>query len=336
MLLRSNAVEVNMLLKTIKQTSSAAEKFRELHVPRTGPLETVVTLTGERLVSKYGSNNNILAYVPLRDSWVTLSDLHLPRHGHGAAVCQGSLYLVGGVSENVSAPSHMCRFSPLRNKWCCDVADLPRPVSFAAVVSLDNKLFVIGGKDCCNTALRKTQRYNPERNQWDYIADLNVPRVSHCATVLDDFIYVISGDKANFKSCERYDSTVMRWRLLPHMTTSRQQPAVHALGRKILVVGGYSGSNYRMHTTCEVFDPKKYLWSLVPGLGVPRAGCGITCMADQVYVFGGSNGRSILNTLDSVECYSEEDKDWRKVTVIPEAIVAPQVAMLRMPTKYLT
>lgn len=325
-----------MLLKTIKQTSSAAEKFRELHVPRTGPLETVVTLTGERSVSKYGSNNNILAYVPLRDSWVTLSDLHLPRHGHGAAVCQGSLYLVGGVSENVSAHSHVCRFSPLRNKWCCDVADLPRPVSFAAVVSLDNKLFVIGGKDCCNTALRKTQRYNPERNQWDYIADLNVPRVSHCATVLDDFIYVISGDKANFKSCERYDSTVMRWRLLPHMTTSRQQPAVHALGRKILVVGGYSGSNYRMHTTCEIFDPKKYLWSLVPGLGVPRAGCGITCMADQVYVFGGSNGRSILNTLDSVECYSEEDKDWRKVTVIPEAIVAPQVAMLRMPTKYLT
>lgn len=335
-LLRSNAVEVNVLLKTIKQTSSASEKFRELHVPRTGPLETVVALTGGRSVSKYGSNNSVLAYIPLRDSWVTLSNLHIPRHGHSAAVCQGSLYLVGGVCRNVSAHSHVCRFSPLRNKWYCDVADLPHPVSFAAVVSLDEKLFVIGGKDCCNTALRRTQCYNREHNQWHFVADLNLPRDSHCATVLNDSIYVISGDKENFKSCERYDSTIMRWNLLPDMTMSRQQPAVHALRGKVLVVGGYAGSNYSMHTTCEIFDPKKFQWSLVPGLGVPRAGCGITCVADHVYVFGGSNGRSILNTLDSVECYNEEDKEWRKISVIPETIVAPQVAVFRMPRKYLT
>ena len=117
---------------------------------------------------------------------------------------------------------------------------------------------------------------------------------------------------------------------------SRQQPAVHALRGKVLVVGGYAGSNYSMHTTCEIFDPKKFQWSLVPGLGVPRAGCRITCVADHVYVFGGSNGRSILNTLDSVECYNEEDKVWRKISVIPETIVAPQVAVFRMPRKYLT
>ena len=335
MLLRRNAVEVNSLLKAVKRTSVTSDEFRELWMPRTGPLETVVILTGGRSVSKYGLHSSVLVFMPLRDSWVTLPNLHLPRHSHGAAVCQGSLYLVGGVCGNISAHPHVCRFSPLSNKWYCDVADLPHPVSCAAVVTLQNKLFVIGGKDCCNTALRKTQCYNPEIDQWDYVADLNLPRDSHCATVLDDFIYVVSGDKTNFKSCERYDSAIMKWSLLPDMTTPRQQPAVQAIGGKILVVGGFTGSNYSMHTTCEIFDPNQNLWSLVPGLVVPRAGCGITCVAGHVYVFGGSNGRSILNTLDSVERYSAEDKEWTKVSVIPETVVAPQVALIRMPRKYL-
>lgn len=54
-----------------------------------------------------------------------------------------------------------------------------------------------------------------------------------------------------------------------------------------------------------------------------------------MYVFGGSNGRSVLNTLDSVECYNSEEDEWKKVSVIPETVIAPQVALIRMPRKYL-
>lgn len=164
---------------------------------------------------------------------------------------------------------------------------------------------------------------------------MNVPRDNHCATVLDDSIYVISGDKPGFGSCECYDSSTNKWNLLPDMTLPRQQPAAQAIGGKIMVVGGFHGANYRMHTTCEIFNPKQNLWSLVPGLVVPRAGCGITYVSDHVYVFGGSNGRSVLNTLDSVECYSTEENEWKKVSVIPETVIAPQVALIRMPKKYL-
>jgi len=164
---------------------------------------------------------------------------------------------------------------------------------------------------------------------------MNIPRESHCATVLNDAIYVISGDKLNFQSSEFYDVSTNKWNLLPDMTLPRQRPAAQAIGGKIMVVGGFQGANYKMHTTCEIFDPKQNLWSLVSGLVVPRAGCGITCVKSHVYVFGGFNGRSVLNTLDSVERYNAEENEWKKVSVIPETVITPQVAVIRMPRKYL-
>ena len=194
---------------------------------------------------------------------------------------------------------------------------------------------MIGGRDKCSNTLSKTQCYNPRRNQWDCVSDMNIPRENHCATVLNDVIYVISGDRWNFQSCESYDVSTNKWNLLPDMTLSRKQPAAQAIDGKIMVVGGFQGTNYRLHTTCEIFDPKQNLWSLVSGLVVPRAGCGITCVKSHVYVFGGSNGRSVLNTLDSVERYSVEENEWKKVSVIPETVITPQVAVIRMPRKYL-
>ena len=316
--------------------SIPSNSFGASQVARTGPLETVVILTGGISVSRYGLQNNFLAFMPSRDSsWVTLPDLHLPRHSHGVAVCKGSLYITGGVCGNIAAHRHVCRFSPLRNKWRCDVSDLPHPVSCGAVVSLQNKLFVIGGRDQCNNTLAKTQCYNPRHNQWYCVSDMKFPRENHCATVLNDAIYVISGDKLNFQSCEFYDVSKNKWSLLPDMTLPRQRPAAQAIGGKIMVVGGFQGSNYRLHTTCEIFDLKQNLWSLVSGLVVPRAGCGITCVKGHVYVFGGSNGRSVLNTLDCVERYSAEENEWEKVSVIPETVITPQVAVIRMPRKYL-
>lgn len=333
-LLQRNAICVDLLPNNPAGTTSIYA-LGASQTPRTGPLEIVVILTGGKSVSRYGLQKNFLAFRPSRDSWVTLPDLHLPRHSHGVAVCEGSLYITGGVCGNIAAHHHVCRFSPRRNKWRCDVSDLPYPVSCSAVVSLQNKLFVIGGRDKCNNTLTKTQCYNPRRNQWDCVADMNIPRESHCATVLNDAIYVISGDKLNFQSSEFYDVSTKKWNLLPDMTLPRQRPAAQAIGGKIMVVGGFQGANYKMHTTCEIFDPKQNLWSLVSGLVVPRAGCGITCVESHVYVFGGSNGRSVLNTLDSVERYSAEENEWKKVSVIPETVITPQVAVIRMPGKYL-
>lgn len=45
------------------------------------------------------------------------------------------------------------------------------------------------------------------------------------------------------------------------------------------------------------------------------------CFKSYVYVFGGFNGCLVLNILDSVECYSVEENEWKKVFVIFEIVI---------------
>lgn len=336
--LRNNSITLNSLLN-INNVSVSASEFnlnRHFHVARTGPLETAIILSGgDKSYLKQRLQNSFVAFLPLPDIWVTLPDLHLLRHGHGAAVCQGALYLVGGVSGNVSAHSHVCQFSLVENRWNCVVADLPHPVSFSAVVSVQNKLFVIGGRDGFDKILSKTQCYDPLHNQWHCVKDMNFPRDNHSATVLDDSIYVISGNRQNFRSCERYDLSSNTWHILPDLTMPRQQPAAQAFSGKIIVAGGSFGVTYRLHTTCEIYNPRTNEWTLVSGFAVPRAGCCVAGTEDHVYIFGGSNGRSVLNTLDSVERYNVTEDRWETVSVIPEIVISPQVAVVKIPQKYL-
>ena len=56
----------------------------------------------------------------------------------------------------------------------------------------------------------------------------------------------------------------------------------------------------------------------------------VTCMYSV-----GLMAAQFLNTLDSVERYSVEENEWKKVSVIPETVITPQVAVIRMPRKYL-
>lgn len=165
---------------------------------------------------------------------------------------------------------------------------------------------------------------------------MNFPRDNHSATVLDDSIYVISGNRQNFRSCERYDLSSNTWHILPDLTMPRQQPAAQAFSGKIIVAGGSFGVTYRLHTTCEIYNPRTNEWTLVSGLAVPRAGCCVAGTEDHVYIFGGSNGRSVLNTLDSVERYNVTEDRWEAVSVIPEIVISPQVAVVKIPQKYLT
>lgn len=57
------------------------------------------------------------------------------------------------------------------------------------------------------------------------------------------------------------------------------------------------------------------------GFVVLCVGCGIMCFKSYVYVFGGFNGCLVLNILDSVECYSVEENEWKKVFVIFEIVI---------------
>jgi N-acetylneuraminic acid mutarotase len=82
---------------------------RAIPTPRGGCAAAVL---GGRLILFGGEGNpnstagvfpNVDAYDPAADSWTALPDLMQPRHGFGAAVVDGRIYLPGGASRQGGA-----------------------------------------------------------------------------------------------------------------------------------------------------------------------------------------------------------------------------------------
>ena len=63
------------------------------------------------------------------------------------------------------------------------------------MVSLDNRLFVIGGNDG-TTFLGSCECYDPLTGKWSYITPMSSPRAGVGCAVLDGILYVAGGSQS--------------------------------------------------------------------------------------------------------------------------------------------
>jgi hypothetical protein len=118
-----------------------------------------------------------------------------------AAVTAGlnqKIYIVGGMSAqsmlvSTNTVGVIDMFDPVNNVWYPTVTSLPTPVSFAAVVSYRNKIFVLGGFDNTGTHINTVQIYNTSTNSWSYGTPMTNARANHSAVVINGKIYVTRG-----------------------------------------------------------------------------------------------------------------------------------------------
>ena len=90
-----------------------------------------------------------------------------------------------------------------------------------------------------------------------------------------------------------------------------------------------------IEASCELFDPALNQWSLVPSPIVPRAACGIVSFKGCVYLFGGEDTNHKQYKLNSVECYSAEENEWKEVSVMPQPLYCLRASLLLLPKKYM-
>ena len=146
--------------------------------------EPVVVLTGG--FSKPCDKKETQCFVPSTLSWVSLPTMPYPRSHHGAAVCGGVLYIMGGAD---SAP--MCCFNPKQNKWSSLGTTLK--LTGCSVTCFHEELYVIGGKG----SWRNVQIFNPVLEKWRQGSLMETCRAGHSAVVLQGSIYVIAGHNGN-------------------------------------------------------------------------------------------------------------------------------------------
>ena len=299
--------------------------------PRTclSTVESAIILTGGHAELNGEDQQGIVnthCYLLSKKRWLSLQKMPFRRTRHGAAVCCGKLYVLGGKSD---AP--VCTFNPIKNKWSAqkETASIRMHCS---VTALNEELYVTGGEQQWN----RVEKYSPNLAEWKEVSSMKIGRAAHCAIALRNLIYVLGGYHENdcHKSIECFDASTDHWTYGPSMNVARQFAGAAVLCGKIFIAGGSSDREFEsIEGSCEMFDPVQDQWSLVSILVVPRAACAMVSFDDHLYLFGGED--SCKDKLDSVECYNVQNDKWELCGSMPEKLACVQASLLLLPKKYI-
>ena len=250
-----------------------------------------------------------------------------PRCQHGAAVCGGLLYVLGGF--NALAP--MCYFNPKRNKWSSHGGSFK--LKGCSVTSFREELYVIGGEGSwCNV-----QIFNPVLEKWRNGSLMETRRAGHNAVVLQGSIYAIAGHNGNVcqNSVECYNPLTDQWKKVSNISKARRFAAAATTAEKIIVVGGFGDMTATtIEPSCEMFEASTNQWSLLSSPLKPRAAHGIVSIDDAIYLFGGENEFTLEGT---VERFDVKNNEWKRVGYMPETMQASYfgTSLLKLPKEFI-
>uniref|UniRef100_A0A8C5DNH6 Kelch like family member 10 n=1 Tax=Gouania willdenowi TaxID=441366 RepID=A0A8C5DNH6_GOUWI len=131
-----------------------------------------------------------------------------------------------------------------------------------SVTVLKGYIYAMGGyRDDDIISHRTAERYQPDINQWTFIASMNEERISASCTTLNNKIYICGGwnNYRVLNTAEYYNPDTNQWTLITPMGTPRYDLGVVAYMGHIFAVGGSDG--FRYLRSAEAYDPSHLLVS---------------------------------------------------------------------------
>ncbi|CAG09725.1 unnamed protein product [Tetraodon nigroviridis] len=294
----------------------------------------------------------------------------------------GALYAVGGMDATKGAtsthsshpPACISRVPPLKcftayvtpgsttiekydlrtNTWVQVGAMNGRRLQFGVAV-IDNKLYVVGGRDGLKTS-NMVESYNPLNNVWSTMPPMSTHRhglgmalslgsVLEGIAVLEGPMYAVGGHDgwSYLNTVERWDPQARQWNYVASMSTPRSTMGVTALNGK----GEEEWAWPPTTTSCmpwadmtpqppttfsisgvERYDPKTDMWTTVSSLSVSRDAVGVCLLGDRLYAVGGYDGQSYLNT---VESYDAQNNEWTEEVPLNIGRAGACVVVVKLP-----
>lgn len=168
--------------------------------PHAGHASCVIA--GKIYVFGGGTDKEIItdveAYDPLTDSWAKKASIPLgvgaPLSAQTCAVVNGKAYLIGGQAD--PEPARVAEYDPVADAW--RMTNSSRQEYGAEAISLNGLIYFIGGCEfrsagLCDHPLDTLSSYDPAADAWTERSPMLTPRSSHCATLLNGKIYIMSG-----------------------------------------------------------------------------------------------------------------------------------------------
>lgn len=242
---------------------------------------------------------------PNQGVWSLRAQLPEETSEMGATTLNGLIFTAGGfLPENDRS---VLVYDIKNNRWTRG-PDLPKGTHHAAVVSVNNKLYVIGGMMAENAV----QIYDPLSKKWSQGKSMPTPRVAMASAVLNGKIHLIGGARSidagtAMTTHEVYDPLKNSWETRAPLPFASEHVSAGILKGRIFVVGGRN--HFRNMDLNQVYNPATNSWSAGAAMNHARSGMGVVAFEKRLHVFGGEDliSRSIVN---SVERYDPETNTW--------------------------
>ncbi|NUR77870.1 MAG: protein kinase, partial [Thermoleophilia bacterium] len=160
------------------------------------------------------------------------------RAAAAAAALQGTLYVVGGVTDGGLARS-MLVYDTRRKRW----ARLPGPTprQHLAAAAAHGRIYAIAGRTAgADTNVDTVESWAPGERRWR--AERAVPerRGGTGAATVAGLVVSVGSEAPNGTSGAAYAFDVRKgaWRRLPDLPTPRHGLGVVAFGRSVIAIGG--------------------------------------------------------------------------------------------------
>jgi hypothetical protein len=152
-------------------------------------------------------------------------------------------------------------YDPTADSWF-QATPMSAGKSGAAAAVLDDKIYLAGGKLGAGAGAPATERvdvYDPDLDRWALGRPLPTRRVSGCAAVIADRLYVLGGGTAGglTKPVEVYEVKTDTWRSGAPLAMVRNNHSCAQVGDTVYVVGGTNTSDgSSLLTQAETYRPQ--------------------------------------------------------------------------------
>ncbi|KAF7900429.1 uncharacterized protein EAF01_007731 [Botrytis porri] len=194
------------------------------------------------------------------NTWSRAADLPLPLNHANAAILNGAIYLLGGLTPSPAGTwlaSRTCyRYDPSSNTWSQLFTSIPSglQIGAAAVARRGNTIYLAGGL----TSLNVSETYQPS--------------VSYFTA---------------------YTSGFERWTSLPDLPEPRDHAGKGFIGDNgpFYVIGGRAFGHDNVVGTNYMYDFQVGGWSEKKGMLTPRGGVASAVVGERIFVVGGEGNR---------------------------------------------
>jgi hypothetical protein len=216
-------------------------------------------------------------------------------HHIGAAVADGKLYAIGGLTGgSFFGANTVFSFDPATNMWL-QVASLPTPRGGMGVAAIGDAIYAAGGQ-FQSTSFNDFAVFFPAENRWEELPDMPTARNHLAAVAHNGLFYAVGGRNGGVLSgkLEVYDPATRMWDTLEPLPTPRAGITSAVVDSEIFVFGG-EGNSERLDgifPQTESYSIELACWYPRLEMAVPRHGIGSAVVernfVPHIFIPGGS------------------------------------------------